>query len=74
MSAIRGLFQRSLPAIRNQTSVVQRRTVMGGPPQQKVTVAENIIAFTVLFFGVMTVPGWVLAHLDNYRSRPDAEE
>ncbi|XP_073984492.1 cytochrome c oxidase subunit 8 [Rhodnius prolixus] len=50
-------------------NVNQQRTVVSGPPAQRVSFAEKCAHGVVLSAGMFAVPIWIICHIRSYRER-----
>ncbi|KAG9475690.1 hypothetical protein GDO78_003868 [Eleutherodactylus coqui] len=67
------LFSRALGLLRHARSprVMNKAWASQQPPNKELTAMEQGIGLAVLF-GVFLIPsGWILAHLQEYKSRPE---
>ncbi|KAF6205506.1 hypothetical protein GE061_019679 [Apolygus lucorum] len=47
----------------------QTRTLVSGPPTQRVSLAEKVAYSSVMAFSFLAVPVWVIVHIRSYRDR-----
>ncbi|NXL69113.1 COX8A oxidase, partial [Chordeiles acutipennis] len=46
-----------------------RRGLISGPPQQPVGLGESLVGFVAMFVSCLGPAAWVLAHLEDYKTR-----
>ena len=72
MSAIlRGVISRTTPAVRS--NVVQKATVISGPPRVRISMVEKTTVGIVMSTLICVVPAYIMANIMHYRGG-DKEE
>ncbi|XP_060694509.1 cytochrome c oxidase subunit 8B, mitochondrial [Hemiscyllium ocellatum] len=55
----------------NRQQLLPRARIVSKPAKNELTSTEQIIGFTVLTASIMIPSSWILAHMEDYKHRPE---
>ncbi|XP_051740541.1 cytochrome c oxidase subunit 8B, mitochondrial [Ctenopharyngodon idella] len=72
MSALNGSFNLLRAAMRHQ--IIPKANISAKPAKHVLSTGEQVFVMVTMFATVLGPSGWILAHLEDYKSRPGAAQ